>query len=81
MLVTDGLIDVERLLETNDEVLTEVEGDGDGVRLQDNECEALLEIEDDGDTVGDVEPLEDRLDDKECDWDRELLLEAEGEML
>ena len=67
VLVTEGLID------------TELDVDID--KLLDNDGDVLLEVEVDGDIDDDVEELADGLGVTEWDGDRELLLEAVGEML
>ena len=81
MLVIEWLIDINRLLDTDGEVLLEIEADIEVETLLDKEGEVVVVKEGDCDTVCDVEPLEDWLDDVECDGDRELLVEDDGEML
>ena len=81
VLVIEGLIDVDRLLDTDGEVLLEIEADIEVETLLDKEGEVVVVKEGDCDTVCDVEPLADWFDDEECDWDSELLLEAVEEMV
>ena len=57
------------------------EQDADVVKLLDNEGDVLLEVEGEDDIDDDVEELADGLGVTEWDGDRELLLEAVGEML
>ena len=81
VLVIEGLIDVDRLLDTDGEVLLEIEADIEVEPLLDKENEVVVVKEWDCDTVCEVEPLPEWVDDVERDWDSEPLEEADGEML
>ena len=61
--------------------LCDEEADVDADTLLVVECEVVLEEEDENDNDDDVEPLGERLGNKEGDVDRELLMEAVGEVL